>query len=191
MVRSRSGSSPLDWACNTTLFYYSPPDYFPTISEVFNDKSINVLQMHPVARAVASVCAVYLCRVAEVLSLSINNVVYPDRCLCPGSKRGYSYIIYLPGLSSQISRAGISDQSCLLFPISYIKCYRSFLRAGIRAVRSGFVNSARCHAPRYQVNNFVGHGIPPENLGDLLHHKSKSSILYYLNEMEFTYGKDS
>jgi len=178
-------------AGNSTLYYYRAPNLLPSIGDILNDHNVNESVMHPIARAACVICFLYLCRIAEVLSLCASDVIAPDRCLCRGSKRGHSYIVYLPDLSSQLKKEGLVGSSTLLFPISYSQCYRSLVRAGVRYCRSGFSNSSRSHIARYSVRHLAGQGVPPETLTDLLHHKSKKSILYYLNERKLTYGKNS
>ena len=181
-LRSLSEHSPFDRARNTTLYYYNPGNHLPTVKELLNDDSIDDSQFHPIARAVLQVCCCYFCRVSEVLSLQVQNVFEPDRVICPGSKRGGAYVIVLPGLSSQIRNAEITDQSVSLFPISYTKCYRSFIRAGIRYSRPGRKNLGRSHSGRYQVNRLFQKGEKISVLSDLLRHRSKSSILYYIQK---------
>ena len=181
MSRSLSVLSPLIKACNTTLFYYRPPVNFPSVQGIFNNGEINANAMHPICRSVCQVCALYLCRIGEVLSLTLFDVISADRVICRGSKRGSAFIIYLPGLSQQVLESKVKDVSVSLFPVSYSQCYRSFLRAGIRFPREGRKNSMRCHAGRYAVRSLYSEGTEIGVLSDLLHHKSKSSILYYLN----------
>ena len=176
-----SAPSPLNRARNNTLFYYRPDDYFPSVRSLFYDMSIAESSMHPVCRAVCRVAAVYFCRISELLRLCISDVLEPDRAICTGSKRGSDYVIFLPGLSKQILLSEVSDPTLPLFPVSYSQCYRSYVRAGISLFRDGFKNAARCHASRYQVSKLHSEGKELNTLSDLLHHKSKSSILYYLN----------
>ena len=144
--------------------------------------------MHPIACVVCKVCLLYFCRISEVLSLRVSDILNPDRVVCSGSKRGSGYVMYLPGLSAQVHQAPNNSSDSPLFPISYLKCYRSFKRAGIRLVRQGYKNDAVCHTGRYQVNKVSPEVIDTNKLGDLLHHKSKSSISYYLNERGISNG---
>lgn len=182
MAGTLSGTSPLPQARNTTLYYYTLPDYFPTVKDLTNNESISELSMHPIARTVCRLGLLYLCRVSELLLLTVAQVYNPDRVICHGAKRSRSYMIYLPGLSASLEANNITDPAQPLFPISYIKCYRSYLKAGIRFVKKGATNSARTHVGRYAVQELEAGGTEVSVLSDLLHHKSKSSILYYLNK---------
>lgn len=175
-----SAPSPLDRVRNTTLYCYRPDPQFPPVKILLNDISINESLMHPIARLVCQLCCLYFCRINEVLSLTIANIIHPDRVLCPGSKRGSAYILYLPGLSDQVSLLNFPESSLPLFPISYIKCYRNFIRAGIVSRKEGRKNFIRCHVGRYKVAELRQKGFELSALSDVLHHKSKSSLSYYL-----------
>lgn len=180
MFGTLSVPSPLPSARNSTVFYYKLPSLFPNVRRVFNDPSINELAMHPICRAVCQVAGLFLCRVSEILSLTLGDIFQPDRVVCRGSKRGAAYIIYLPCLSQQVLESKVKDVHVPIFPVSYSQCYRSFVRAGIRLNREGYKNSMRCHAGRYAINKLYSEGSSLNVLSDLLRHKSKGSILYYL-----------
>lgn len=181
MMGTLSAPSPLPKAGNSTLYCYRPPENFPSVRYLLNDNNISEALMHPVARTVCQVCLLYFCRISEVLSLTFGDIIHPDRAVCTGAKRGRSYAIYLPGLSQQVLTSSLSDISIPLFPISYLQCYRSYLKSGIRLNIKGSKNVRRCHLGRYKVADLFDQGLEVSILGDLLHHKSKSSILYYLN----------
>jgi hypothetical protein len=136
--------------------------------------------MHPVCRVVVQISLLYFCRVSEVLSLTTKSVVNPDRALCVGAKRSHSYIIYLPGLSKQVSNVKNQGAPVLLFPVSYIKCYRSCIRAGLRLDLPGAANKKVTHAGRYLVKELASAGFTDRQLSDVLHHRSSSSLSYYL-----------
>lgn len=180
MLRTDSVSSSLLKARNSTLFYYRPPSNFPSVKDIFGDESISDINMHPICRSVCQVSSLFLCRILEVLSLRISDIFEPDRVVCRGSKRGAAYLIYLPGLCKQVSSCLITDASLPLFPVSYSQCYRSFIRAGIRLDRPGYKNVMRCHSGRYLISNLFKAGSEDGVLSDLLHHKSKSSLSFYL-----------
>ena len=167
-------------ARNNTMFYYRLPAGFPSVKVALDDSSINENAMHPVCRAVLQIAVLYLCRISEILALRVDSVFHPDRAVSLGSKRGAAYVLYLPGLSQQILKSKVKDESVPLFPVSYSQCYRSCVRAGIRFTRAGYKNSMRCHAGRYAVNKLYSEGSEVNVLSDLLHHKSKNSVLYYL-----------
>jgi integrase len=145
-----------------------------------NDYKINEWSMHPVCRVVVQISLLFFCRVSEVLSLTTKNIIEPDRVLCVGAKRGHSYIIFLPGLSKQVSNIENQGAPVLLFPVSYIKCYRSCIRAGLRLDLPGAANKKVTHAGRYLVKELASAGFTDRQLSDVLHHRSSSSLSYYL-----------
>lgn len=177
---THSVPSPLHRACNTTQYNYKPGQYFPTIRSLLGHASVNPEFMHPIARAVCRVALVYFSRVSELLRLTINDIINPDRVFCSGLKHSHSYLIYLPGITKQVSALSSSDASLRIFPISYVKCYRSYVRAGIRLSVPNRKNVARCHIGRYQVSSLASKGYSKDALSDVLHHRRKSSISYYL-----------
>lgn len=180
MSATLSIPSPLKEACKTTLFYYRAQDRFPPICLPPGVSSSSLIQMHPAALSVATVCSFYLCRVSEVLQLSTSDIISCDRVFCRGKKSGSSYILFLPGLSDQVDPLLPVDHPFPLFSVSYSVCYRSFVKAGIRFRHNGRKNHMRTHAFRYSAPQFLGSTLSTVESGDLLHHKSKSSISYYL-----------
>ena len=186
--RTLSVPSTFHRMCNSPLFSYSLNSQFPSVKELLSNDSIDDSAMHPVARDVLRVCLVYFCRVSEVLSLTVSDEIYPDRVLCTGSKGGRAYILFLPGLSSLISSFRGLPPKTRLFPISYSKCYRSCVRAGIKLSLPGSVNYRRMHAGRYRVYDMFLQGCKSDSLSDILHHNSKASLLYYLNKWREPYG---
>lgn len=182
MSGTPSAMAPLMKARNSTLYYYQVPAEFPTVKCLTGNQDINELVMHPIARTVCRIALVFLCRISELLSLTVADVFPPDRVISPGSKRGQAYMMYFPALSTQLQSNSITDKSTPLFPITYHKCYLSYVKAGVRYHKPGAKNSARCHSGRYAVRDLVPKFDDMSILSDLLHHKSSSSLLYYINK---------
>ena len=174
--------SPLPGARKTTMYCYSLPVNFPTVSSIIGNPDINESAMHPIARTVCRISLLYLCRITEVLSLTVSNVFAPDRVVCPGSKRGRAYMMYFPGVSQALIDNKVTDKDTLLFPITYHKCYMSYLKAGVRYLKPGSQNTSRTHSGRYAVRNLVDKFDNLSILSDLLHHKSSKSLFYYINK---------
>lgn len=182
MSGTLSVSSSLIKARHSTLFCYTLPAQFPPVKALLNVPEINVSVMSPISSTLLRISLLYFCRIGELLQLTVSSVLHPDRAICLGSKRGSSYIIFLPGLSQQLDLAGVSDGSVPLFPITYLKCYRNFVKAGVRFNIPGRKNVPRCHSGRYKVADLIDKGYSLDVLGDLLHHRSGSSILYYITK---------
>ncbi len=124
---------------------------------------------------------IYYLRISEVLNITIKDIIKPDRIYIHGLKGSRGGIIYLPGLSNQINNEIGIKQTDKLFNISYNKCYRNYVKAGISYKKVDSINTMRCHAHRYQVNDLFKKGYSKNDLGDILKHKSHKSISYYLS----------
>ena len=137
--------------------------------------------MNPICKTVARISIMYYLRISEVLNIQIKDIIEPDRVFVHGLKRSSGSIIYLPGLSYQINNLIDENVACKLFPISYNKCYRNYVKSGISFMGKNKKNTMRTHAHRYRVNELFQQGYSLNDLGDILKHKSHKSILYYLS----------
>lgn len=171
---------PLHQARNTTLYYYRDNNILPSISSILNNETINENQLSRLSRVTLQVCYLYNCRIQEVLNATINDIIHPDRVVLHGVKRGGSYIIYLPGLSDQVHALVQVTQIQKIFPVTYIKLYRDALRAGIRFSYKNKKNSNVLHSGRFEICKKIGTDLAHNEISDIMHHKSKSSVSYYL-----------
>lgn len=172
--------SPLHRACNTTLFCYTPPNSFPPVNVILGDSTIADYLLSPLSRVTMQVCFLYFCRVQELLNAVAGDIVDPDRLVCHGLKRSHSYVVYLPGLSEQIYKSGITDPSTVLFPTTYIKLYRDAVRIGISYHVSGSVNNRILHCARYIFSKQSLKSVRGSELAGVLRHRSLKNYLYYL-----------
>jgi len=129
-------------------------------------------------------------RIGEVLSLKVKNMVDPDRVICFGSKRSNGYLMYLPGLSTQVKEWSLKTKDALIFPISYMRVYRGCIKAEILLNDGDGGNTKKCHAHRYLFarNEINTHG--PNGVKIALHHKSIKSQLPYVNKNNGDCPKD-
>jgi len=172
--------SPLPGACNSTLFYYSPDIKFPSVKSLIGNPAITEELLSPLSRATMQVCFLYYCRIKEVLCATVSDIIKPDRVVLHGAKHSNSYVVYLPGLSSQISKAVACCPETPLFPISYIKLYRDALRIGINVRVKDSSNSRRLHSARYIFSKQSLKSINGSELGQVLRHRSNKNYLSYL-----------
>jgi hypothetical protein len=184
-----SGTIPLRAACNTTSYYYRLPGLYPSIRDLMGDNSIKEDLLSPLAKSAISVCILNMSRIREILPLKLKHILHPDRVLCPGSKKSCSYMIFLPDLSKQISLYDISDPEMSLFPISYQKLYRWCVKIGLTMNPGLTSNKPKLHAHRYIFARGVSSIVDTQTLTDLMHHRSDTSQLYYLQNKEATDGK--
>lgn len=177
---TRSGTSPLDPACNTTMFYYAAGHLLPGLDLLLDSPSVNADLLSPLSRSTMQVCFLYFCRISEVLNATIADIIHPDRVVLHGAKRSNSYVVYLPCLSEQVSRFTFKSEKVPLFPISYIKLYRDALRIGINVRVKDSVNSRRLHCARYIFSKKSLKSINGSELAGVLRHKSLSNYSSYL-----------
>lgn len=189
LLGSLSEHSSIFQARNTTLYSYALPKGIPTITELISTPPAGVSLLSPNVKAALTICFLYLMRVNEVLSLKVCDVIYPDRVICPGSKGGCGYMLFLPDLSKQLSDYSISVMSTNLFSSTYSQCYRGCIKAGIHLHCTTKGNTPRTHLYRYIFANDQYNNITPTVMRDLLHHRSVNSQQYYLNKSEVSHGK--
>lgn len=161
------------------MYCYTDHNILPSVKSLLNDQTIAEELLSPLSRVTMQVCFLYHCRINEVLNATISDVVHPDRVVLYGLKHSNSYIIYLPGLSSQISKAEITSDTVPLFPVSYIKLYRDAVRVGVRFITEGGKNSKRLHASRYVFCKSIKVGVVDKTASELMRHKSAKSLLFY------------
>jgi len=175
-----STPTPLDHACNTTLFYYTPNPGLPPIKDLLHDCSIRDDLLSPYVRGILQVCFLYHCRVSELLLVSFSDIIHPDRVICTGLKRSNSYVIYLPGLSAQIDTCNIIHESDKLFQATYSNLYRSCLRAGIRLDTHDSKTTKRLHVARFLFCKDAIKITDEANVSQCMRHRALSSLQYYL-----------
>lgn len=179
MFGTRSVTSPLPKARNSTVFCYRDNGVLPSVKCLLNDTSIHEELLGAASRVVFQICFLYFCRIGELLNAKSSDIVNPDRVALHGSKHSNSYIIYLPGLSNQVSEIEDSPPPFPLFQVPYIKLYRDAIRVGIRLDRKNCTNNKRLHSARYQVVSQLDKIFDDSELPGILRHKSSSSFLYY------------
>lgn len=179
MNGTSSVTSALIKARNTTLYCYTDPHILPSVKSLLGDYSIAEELLSPLSRVTLQVCFLYHCRIREVLNATLGDVVHPDRVVFHGVKRSLSYIVYLPGLSKQVSQIVDVDKGIPIFPITYIKLYRDAVRAGIRFRPKGSKNFKRLHSSRYTFCQSLEVDVPDSEMSGLMRHKSLKSVEFY------------
>jgi len=179
IFRTVSAPSSLLPARNTTLYYYQTPTVVPSIKSILGDQSIAEELLSPLCRSTIQVCFLFNCRIQEVLNARICDIVHPDRVVFHGLKRSSSYIVYLPGLSDQVSQWPDAVAETVIFPITYLKLYRAACRAGISHFIKGGANRRRLHSSRYLLAKKLVNQVDDKDMSDILRHRSASSLSYY------------
>lgn len=172
--------SPLPSACKTTLFNYTPPYPLPSIRSLLCMPAVQEQLLSPKSRVTLQICFLYYCRASELLHVSDQDVLHPDRVVLRGVKHSNCYVIYLPGLSAQLNSIGSSDGPFRLFQTSYIKLYRDAVRVGINYHQPGCSNVKRLHSSRYVFSKQAINIVKNEDMPALLRHKSNTNYQFYL-----------
>lgn len=185
---SSSIPSPILRARNSTMYYYRLPSCFPSISTLLNTRAIEEYLLSPIVKSIVTVCFLYVCRISELLRVTVNDIIQPDRVHCRASKGGVGFMLYLPELSYQVSVAGDLPNNTHIFPCTYSQCYRQCLRAGIRYEGTVKRVVPVLHAYRYVFAGKLHNTIEDTELRDLMHHKEVESQSYYIHKGEFPHG---
>ncbi len=177
-----SATLPLIQARNNTMYYYNCNRLLPSISSYHWPNRIKEELLSPECRSVLQVSTLYMSRIGEVLSLKVKDIVDPDRVICYGSKKSNGYLLYLPGLTSQVSKWKEKTKDTPLFSVTYMKVYRSCIKAMILLNDGQGGNTKRCHAHRYLFarEQLECNGPAAVKIG--LHHKSIKSQQAYIKE---------
>jgi len=129
-------------------------------------------------------------RINELLTITPEDFIGNNRFLIRGLKRSQNYIITLPVL--QLSSAKKSDVRWLdpIITWSYCQVWRWCVKCGIGQNRQGRKTVARTHSHRYQTAEIVVDKINRQASSDVLHHRSRRSVNYYLQKKEGLHGKN-
>lgn len=171
---------PLHHVRNTTLFYYEINSILPTVQNLFPGSCARESNCCRAMLTCLKICAIYNMRITELLSVTSANVLPGCRVLCQGLKKSHSYIIFLPRLNTFMSDQNFIKKHYKLFPYTYMQCYRSSKSVGIQFSQNGNLNSSVTHSSRYSVASIVSENFGEITASNVLRHKSKSTINYYL-----------
>ncbi len=179
MLSTQSVTSGLLKACNTTSYYYRGDRILPDLNSLLGRLDLHENLLPLSCKVPIQVCLLYYCRIQEVLNATVSDVIDPDRVLLKGLKGSSDYIIYLPGLSSQVDLWKNKRNFTKLFPVTYMKLYRSMLKLDPGAIKIKKQNTKRLHQARYDlVANLIGR-TGEANISTILRHRSRSSLQFY------------
>lgn len=186
--RTSFASAPLLAAGNNTVFCYNHPEFFAPCATLLGVQSVAENRMSPLCRTLCRVVFTYAMRIGEALRLLCTDVLSGDRVLVRGEKKSASYIILLPGIYADMVRAGVVDKAVSIFPLSYLQCYRSALRAGISFFRNDHKNRILWHRGRFALIEEITLGHTDLRAGDLLRHRHENTVQYYMPLKGGSYG---
>ena len=133
--------------------------------------------------------SMYSMRIAEVLSLTSKHYIGSNRFVCQAVKRSQSYIVVVDMLPSSDSFDCLQNDAVTLWSLSYNPVWRACRRVGLGATIAGHKTVSRTHAHRYLTAASVAAISNERTAGDVLHHRSSSSVSFYLPKKEACHGK--
>lgn len=180
--------SPLLSAVDNTAVSYSHPNAKEILKSAleFTEKQIQSLSQS--CQSIVATQAISSSRISEILALTTFSILSYDTVLVKGSKRSASYTIYLPDLSRQVSEENDKKTEKKIFELTYKQVYTELKKAGCRYQDGRSRNCSCTHHCRYVQAKRVNEMSNEAAAGDLLHHRSKTSILYYLKQKEVPNG---
>jgi len=185
-----SATAPVLSARYSPRVYVMPVDHASIISFCAHCSPARLKWLSPACSSALALIFLYGMRSAELLRCTVRCLTGLDRVFIAGAKSSSSYIIVAPGIDKQFPEvAGFSDDE-LLFPFSYIQLYRACLKVGVGEKFKENENYSRVHMARHVIAESVNSLAGRQAAGDILHHKSKRSVSYYLPEEGVKDGQD-
>jgi len=182
--------APLQSACKSALFFYDPGRLDEALAETLHIPLVRALQVSRRCLVALYVIAMWAMRASEYLSATVGDVMENDMLFIRGKKRSASYRIQLPGLTSQVKVAQIDSPGRLVSGVEYMDLYRACIRAGIGSLITGHRNASRTHLYRHLLADQAPI-IGDRAAGDLLHHRSPTTINFYGVRRRRDHGNNS
>lgn len=169
----------------------SPPDYLSNITKA-NPEWGAVLQSVEHISATDS-CALWAgavavgngCRISEVLRLRNAQVQPNGLAWVEGSKGSRGRLLYLGLSPEEALKTANSPAKLPVFPVSYMQVWRACIKYGFASKIQGHKHLAVTHAGRYRLAQEIAKGSTEELAGEVLGHKSKNTIQYYVHPQGF------
>jgi len=187
-IRTCSVPEPLLSARNSPAFYYNLVDRLPSLGSLLGASLVDEnLVWSPVLAAIKLIY-IYGMRSAELLNLTMASYLFPSRFNVFGGKRSGHYLIFVPEFDSCLSHPVTYSDDDRPFPFSYMQLYRACLKLGIGEHLRQHDNLARLHLGRYIMADSAAHSVGVDRAGEVLRHKSKSTVINYLNKRSSIHG---
>lgn len=167
---------------NSTRLYLSRCSSFPSIAALFGLPSEMDIRIPAIIYGIVQVSTFYGLRISELLLAQQSDVMLFDMLHIHGLKGSRDCQIYIPGISSLMQEARKIYLCGCLWHIRYHDIWRALRRAGFYAVVRHHQNLVVTHYGRYRMASITSHlyGVNPTS--DVLRHRSKSSVSYYINQ---------
>lgn len=149
------------------------------VKHLYNSSCARVDMLPDVGLIVLFVAAMNSMRISEVLGIKWKHYLGHGRFMVQAAKGGRGYVAQLSGFDS-VEVVGMAvDGDRPVFPVSYFSVWKWCRRANIGFTRAGARNIRRTHAHRYVTAAAVCSASGLGAVGDVLHHRSGGSALFY------------
>lgn len=150
---------------------------------------LSAIQRLPVGIAGLLNCAaIHCCRISEILELTPAQYIGENRFVVRALKGSRNYIVVLPIIILNPAWQSHPKRFTPFIEYSYAQVWRYCRRAGVGFVPAGHRNVAVTHAHRYRTASAVQQVFDDSAAGDVLHHRSRRSIQYYLQTVGGCHG---
>jgi len=119
-------------------------------------------------------------RISEILALTWQDVLPGDRVIVRAKKRGTASILHIEGISALAGLHPPDQRAVAIFDCSYQNVYKHMLRLGYAVHPAGHRNRIVTHQPRHALANVAATMYGLDVAGQILNHKSTSSIRAYI-----------
>lgn len=169
----------------------SPPDYLSHITKANPEWGTVLRSVEHISATDA--CALWAgavavgngCRISEVLRLRNGQVQPNGLAWVEGSKGSRGRLLYLGLCPEEAQQVANSPAKLPVFPVSYIQVWRACIKYGFASKIQGHKHLAVTHAGRYRLAQEIAKGSTEELAGEVLGHKSKNTIQYYVHPQGF------
>lgn len=151
-----------------------------SVVDRFRSHSAEVWRLPINVLALLYECSNYSARVSEMLSIKSADILEDFRFLVRGKKRSRSYLATFPVIK-------INNPSYEYYPffdniwgLTYKSVYNWCCRIDLGCAFKRNKTVARTHAHRYQLATEIAKKSSQVAAGDILHHRSKKSIEFYI-----------
>lgn len=180
-IKNFSVSTPLPPALKSTQQYLETilkvnPDWSERLNKCFINSKRILSCLWAGAVAVANAC-----RISEVLRIEGKDILPNGTAIITASKNSNARMIYL-GLDRDLVchlKNNFTNRS--VFGVQYREVWGALVRFGLAVQEIGHKNNAVTHAGRYAVAKEVAKNHGEEVAGQVLGHRSKNAITYYLH----------
>jgi integrase len=175
---------------NYTSFSSIRRDLEDSVRSMYRVSSVKLHYLPTMVLFILWVSGIHSMRISELLELTVDDDLEQGRFIIKGRKRSRSYTVYIPELIPIVKELKTTANDRRVFRCDYKWIWEWCRRCGVGFTPEGHVNCARTHAHRYQTAERVSSRAGNTAAGDVLHHRSRSSVDYYLPKKRGSHGKN-